>query len=855
MNKYLLLVLSLVISLSAHAQKNKKTESIKVFGACGDCKERIENAVHELGIKKANWDEQTQLLTVSYDSLRFSRKQIEQKVASVGHDTYDFQATDEVYENLPGCCHYDRYQQADTTNKSQDTPMTLESIDPASKHKIAGVVMGKDKNGKHYPLSFAIVHSLGLNETAITDSLGAFILATLMPDQLIINHFGFNTDTVSVQNTEALHILLQESAAQKVSGVVVRGRNESTHISSLSTVNTLNIGSKELKKAACCNLSESFETSPSVDVTYSDAVTGIKQIELLGLSGKYTQLLTENTPEIKGLAGAFGLTFIPGTWIEGIQLTKGAGSVVNGYESIAGQINVEEIKSDRSDRLFVNAYGNEQGRAEGTVNLSHKFDDNWSTALLAHANGVMIKNDHNHDGFLDMPIGRQFNVLSRWEYQGNGIHAQIALKAMNDKRQGGQFDFDPETDRLSSTRYGVGMDVEQYLLTGKLGYTFADKDYKSIGFIYSLGQYNNSSYYGHNNYNGRQTSVYGNLIYQSIISSTTHKFRTGLSFSNENYKENFNLAQYDRVEIVPGAFFEYTLTLDKFSAIAGIREDYHNQFGFFTTPRLHLKYDFTKNTNLRFSTGSGFRVSNIFAENAGVFASSRAYSIQNPSNNYGYGLNPEKAWNYGLNFVHNFTLNQQKGSIGIDLYRTDFQDQVVTDLDASPQQVVFYNLQGKSYSNSIQAELNYQPIKRMDVRLAYRWLDVQSNYAGVMREKPLVARDRAFINIGYETGNSWKFDFTTQWIGKKRLPVTSSNPIAYQLADYSPSYFQMNGQITKQFKKVLDVYVGVENLTNYTQEHPILAAGNPYSPYFDGSMVWGPINGRMVYAGLRYSIK
>ncbi|MEO6831318.1 MAG: cation transporter, partial [Chitinophagaceae bacterium] len=343
MNKYIIILLSLFLSLTVNAQKNKKTESFKVFGECGECKERIETTVHGLGIKNATWDEKTGMLTVSYDSTRFTKEKIEQKIASVGHDTYDFQASDTVYENLPGCCHYDRYVKPESTTKPLDTVEKVGTIMKPSQ-SISGIVQGKDDKGKYFPLSFAIVHSLGTNETSITDSLGTFQLNASTPDQLIINHFGYTTDTVDVQSSVPLTITLKDAAAQKLKGVVVRGRNESTHISSLSTINTLNIGSKELKKAACCNLSESFETSPSVDVSYADAVTGIKQIELLGLSGKYTQLLTENTPEIKGLAGAFGLTFIPGTWIEGIQLTKGSGSVVNGYESIAGQINIEEIK-------------------------------------------------------------------------------------------------------------------------------------------------------------------------------------------------------------------------------------------------------------------------------------------------------------------------------------------------------------------------------------------------------------------------------------------------------------------------------------------------------------------------------
>jgi len=307
---------------------------------------------------------------------------------------------------------------------------------------------------------------------------------------------------------------------------------------------------------------------------------------------------------------------------------------------------------------------------------------------------------------------------------------------------------------------------------------------------------------------------------------------------------------------VPGAFFEYTYTPgSKFSAISGIREDYHNQYGFITTPRLHLKYDFTSKTNLRFSVGSGFRSANIFAENTGFFVSSRQYSILNSTSSYGYGLNPEKAWNYGFNFVHNFKLHERSGSFSVDAYRTDFKNQVVVDVDASPQKILFYNLNGKSFSNSIQAELNYELIKKLDLRLAYRWLDVQTNYHGTMLEKPLIARHRAFANIAYETKNHWKFDYTTQWFSKKRLPNTSSNPPDKQFAAYSPSYIQMSGQITKQFGSRWDVYAGAENITNFTQNPLIISAAQPFSPYFDASIVWGPVNGRMVYAGMRFKIK
>lgn len=852
--RFIVVVLCMAAGFTATAQKkNIKSETFKVYGTCDQCKDRIENTLIDYGVFKANWDEDTHMLSVSYDSTKFSKSSLSKKLAEAGHDTETFQATDEAYNNLPECCHYDRYvkQQSPVSDVVNDRVASDEAT-----FTITGIVLEEDKKGKMSPLLNATVHSLHTHQISTTDSQGVFKLKTSIPDRVSISYVGFNSDTITISSPNEIKVILKNSSTSNLREVVVTARNQSTYVSSLSTVNTLNLGLKELTKAACCNLSESFETSPSIDVSYSDAVIGMKQIQLLGLAGKYTQLLTENTPEIKGLAGSYGLTFIPGPWIEGIQVTKGVGSVVNGYESIAGQINIEEVKPDVADRLYVNAYANSMGRLESSINLAHRINDKWSTSLLTHVNGIIAKTDHNHDGFLDAPIGRQFNVINRWKYaDNNGIIAQLSLKALNDHRVAGQVSFNPSTDKFTTRSYGVGLDVSQYEVTGKIGYVFPQQKYKSMGLILSAISYDNSSYFGLTKYTGKQGSFYANLIYQSIIGNTMHKFRTGLSFSNDHYDEAFNLMKYRRTETVPGAFFEYTYTGTKFSAIAGIREDYHNEYGFITTPRLHLKYDFNPKTNLRFSIGSGFRVANIFAENIGVFVSSRAYSILNPTSQYGYGLNPEKAWNYGLNFIHNFRFKNRPGSFAIDIYHTDFTRQVVVDVDKNPQQILFYNLDGKSYSNSIQAEINYQLIRKLDLRMAYRWLDVKTDYRGEMLESPLLAKHRAFVNLAYETNTKWKFDYTVQWLSRKRLPDTKLNPTDKQFGNYSPSYIQMSAQITKQFNKKWDVYTGVENLTNYTQKNLIIDSNNPFSPYFDGSMIWGPVNGAVIYAGLRFKIK
>lgn len=838
--KKIVLFILFTIPILCYSQEHIKTVSFTVSGSCGMCKDRIETTMLYEKATKAQWDIKTHILTISFDSTKTNKQHLQKKLAEVGHDNGDYKATDEVYNNLPACCHYER---ASSSIKAKTT------------HFITGIVLEETIKGKLNPIANATIKSLHSNEYFTTDSTGIFKIASEIPTHLAISYVGFKSDTFSVTKKDMLTIILKNAVSGTLQEIVVTSRNPSAYISSLSIANTLNLGAKELTKAACCNLSESFETSPAVDVSYSDAVTGIKQIQMLGLSGNYTQLLTENAPEIKGLPGSFGLTFIPGPWVESIQLTKGTGSIVNGYESMTSQINIEERKPDDANRFYINSYANSMGRLEANILAAHKFNSSWSTGLLTHVNGVTRKNDVNNDNFIDVPIGRQFNIINRWKYiDNNGWIIQLALKALNDKRQAGEIDFDPKRDKLTINKYGVGMDNTQYVVTSKLGYIFPNHKYKSIGLIVSANQFENNSYYGLRTYDAKQKSFYANLIYQSIIGNTNHKFRTGFSFSNDNYKETLITQTYSRTEIVPGAFFEYTYTpLPNLSAIAGLRWDYHNQFGNIATPRLNIKYDITTLTNLRFSAGSGFRVANIFAENTGLFASSRTINIVNTNNDFGYGLDPEKSWNYGLSLAHNFKLNQRKGSIVIDGYYTTFKNQSIIDIDQNPQYVFIYNLSGKSYSKSLQAELNYELFDHFDVRMAYRWIDVKSTYQNKLLEKPLVAKHRAFLNLAYATHSLWKFDYTVQWIGKKRLPNTSTNPINYRNESYSPGYFQMMAQVTKVIKNI-EVYVGSENLTNFIQERAILSANEPFGPFFDASMIWGPVSERMFYIGMRLKI-
>ena len=717
------------------------------------------------------------------------------------------------------------------------------------------------------PLMGAEVYWNGTQIGVSTDDNGTFTLKrTENSNTLVISYIGYKTKTVKVTNSEALHIQLEPQSA--LEEVVVTQKRANTMKSQWQVANLHTMSSGELLKAACCNLSESFSTNPSIDVNFSDAVTGNKQIKMLGLTSPYILMAEENIPAMRGASQAYGLSFVPGTWIESIQITKGAGSVINGYESISGQINYEIEKPINARPFFLNLYTSEDSRYELNAHTKVKLSDKWATSLLAHGNVRQRKSDHNHDGFIDNPIGNQINLLNRWQYSNaeKGWVSFLNLNYMKDERQAGQIDYNPLTDKGTTNAWGSEVNSERFTLSNKTGYVFPDTPYKSIGLQNSFQSHRQNSYFGLNSYDIHQKSWYGNLIYNSIIGNTQHKFATGLSGTYDDYNEQLTTSalagDFSRIDRSVGAFFEYTYdNSSNFSFVAGIRADSHNNLGNFITPRFHLRYNPWKEATFRLSAGRGKRAANVIAENQQLLASSRQLHIIGGDGGKLYGLNPEIAWNYGASFLQAFKIWGKNAELSVDLYRTHFDNQVVVDLDHSPQQALFYNLDGKSFANSLQAEISISPAKGLDFKAAYKYYDVQTQFTKGQLEKTLTPKHRWFANVAYETPDThdnkhsqWKFDVTFNWLGEQRLPTTATNPLPYRLSDYAPSFATLNAQITKVFSKTFEVYVGGENITNYKQANGILAADAPFGAYFDSTMQYAPAFGQMYYAGMRFKL-
>ncbi|MEI7486170.1 MAG: TonB-dependent receptor [Chryseobacterium sp.] len=772
---------------------HKKENEFYVKGNCASCKARIEKAAKDAGANSADWNAEKQTVTLDFDSSKTSADKILKKIADVGHDNEKYKSSESTYKNLPSCCLYDRE-----------------------------IALGEKNPKVHYEEGTQSEHSEHADQNA------------------------------SNENHES-----HDNHEKHIEGVVVTGGKAATSLSKKEAGLVFNIDKKELLKAACCNLSESFETNATVDVSFSNAVTGTKQLKMLGLDQKYTSLTKELLPEIRGLASAYGLSFIPGRWIESIQLTKGGSTVTNGYESITGQINTELLKNAKEPETSLNLFSDFNGRAEANITSVSKINEKWSQTFLLHGNGTFGNTDMNNDGFLDRPKGTQINaayLLNYNDLEKSGFGSHFGINFIKDERTAGQTDFNKQLAQDKQTAYGVGIDISRFQVWNKTGYVFKGKPYQSLGWMNQYVYHQQDSFFGLRNYSGKQQTYYSNLIFESILGNTNHKYKAGASFMYDGYDETYLTDNFKRNEIVPGIFAEYTLTGLKYTLVAGARADFHNLAGTQFTPRLNFKYDFTPQTIVRLSAGRGFRTANVFAENQQYFASNRSIQILQNSGDI-YGLKPEIAWNYGVSLQQEFKIFGRKSSIIADFFRTDFQNQVLVDLDRSPQQLTFYNLEGKSFANSFQTQWDFTPFKNFDVRLAYKYYDVQADYLDGRREIPFMAKHRGFVNLAYATnknnnGAFWSFDTTLNWVGKQRLPNTSSNPEEFQLPTYSESYAVLNAQISRNFNKKIRAYVGGENLTSYYQKNAIVDFKNPFGNYFDGGMVYAPIMKANFYVGL-----
>ena len=636
--------------------------------------------------------------------------------------------------------------------------------------------------------------------------------------------------------------------SQNLSNITITSRRAGTRRLS-GAINGVVVNRDELFKAACCNLGESFTTNPSVDVNYSDAATGAKQIKLLGLSGTYVQMLTENLPNFRGAAAPYALDYVPGPWMKSIQVSKGSSSVRNGYESITGQIDVEYLKPDDDQGLTVNLFGNTMGRMEANFDGNIHLNSRLSTEILAHYQNEWGHHDQNDDGFQDQPNVRQWNLQNRWKYKGDVYMFHGGFGIVKEKREGGQTE---HTASHATHLFKIGVETDRYEGYMKHAFILNPEHGTNIALMGNVSMHQMDANYGHKYYSVNQKTAYAQLLFETNFTEM-HNLSTGFSL-NHDYLGHQMLSTIaaplsSERETTPGGYVQYTFNMDnKLTAMAGLRVDHSSHYGTFVTPRFHVKWTPNEVVSLRLSAGKGYRSVHALAENNNLLASGRTLAIVDD-------LEQEVAWNYGASSSWYIPLFGKTLKLNAEYYHTHFSQQAVIDYDSDPTMIQITNLHGKSYSNTVQVDATYPVVTGLELTAAWRLNDVKCTYNGELMEKPLTSRYKGLLTASYKTPlGLWQFDATLQLNGGGRMPN------AYMLTDGTPSwdsrfsaYEQVSAQITRWFRH-FSIYIGGENLTGFRQKNPIINAADPWSKTFDPTMVWGPVQGAMFYAGIRINI-
>ncbi|MBI5404001.1 MAG: carboxypeptidase-like regulatory domain-containing protein [Ignavibacteriae bacterium] len=726
-----------------------------------------------------------------------------------------------------------------------------------NQNEVKGVVYGLTGNIKE-PLEGAVIKWIGTRKGTLTEKDGKFsIEADKISDRRFVVIFvGYKTDTVEVGDKNFIEISILNNASTKT--IVVEGQVNSSFIDDHDHSKTEVITSAELKKDACCDLSGCFGKNASVDVTVTDILTNTKELKVLGLEGSYTQILVDNMPIMTGLVTKYGVTSIPGTLIDRINISKGSNSVIQGYESISGIMNVMLKDYSTSEKVLMNGFLNSALESQLNLNTSAKLKK-WNTLFAFQTVQESRKVDDNGDGFLDAPLTRRYMFYNKWKYgspeDSTNTNAVIGLRYLDERRIGGQKNFDYNSNLGSSTVYGQTVNLHNGDAYARINQLLGNQS--QIKVYLNGGFFNQTSYYGATLYEGKQRNFNINALYEfPVFEHSTLRFGSSYKYENINEDVKFLSAStktyagnYEKNESVPGVYTEGSFELEqlKLSFIGGVRVDFHNEHGTIPTERFLVKYQISDKTIARASFGTGFRTVNPYSEYPSFLGSGK--DIRGIRN-----IQPERTINYGIDLLQYFVIGGLSGNVNVDFYKTVFSNKVIAECDAMPYMYMFTNFSDAG-SNVFQVESSVNFLQQLDFKLAYKFIDLYYYKNGARLEQPFNSKHRVLMGITYTyPGNSWILNYYLQWFGKQSIPSTAKYPVQYQVPSESDAYAMMNIQFTKNFR-LFEFYTGIENLLNYTQPNPIISADNPFDKNFETGYVWGPTRGREIYFGIRYMIK
>lgn len=721
---------------------------------------------------------------------------------------------------------------------------------------LKGKVYGKTESGlEELPAASVVWINTGIG--TYTDMNGNFEISldNISDKRLVISSIGYYSDTVTVKENSIITITL-DFHISSLDEISLKSGEASDRILP-EAVKTEVVDQKELTKAACCDLAGCFETQATVQPVTTNIITNSKELRILGLSGVYNQVLIDGMPMVQGLTYTYGISGYPGTLVDNIYIAKGANSVLQGFESISGSINVTLKEPDEGNRLLLNAYLNSFAEKHINANYSKRWKK-WSTLTSFQTVQPSKRFDRDNDTFLDVPLLTRYMLYNKWKYKDEdslGFSTMIGIRYLDEKRIGGQTNF-RESMKGDTVNYGQAIKYEQPEIYTKTGYRFSKK--KKLTLISSAFLQNQNSFFGNIAYKARQKNFYSNLQYE--LDWRTHEFKAGISYRYLNINEDISFTgkelertyagTYLKEEVIPGVFAENSFNWkeDKITLITGVRLDRHNQFGYFVTPRSLLKYNLRNTSTVRVSGGTGFRTVNLFSENINLLASSRDIIITEP-------LKPERALNWGVNFTEKIDGKRAYGTVSLDFYQTRFLNQIFPDYDTDQTKAFISNFEGISISNGFQVEGSFNIFERVDAKVAYTFLDVFRIIDSRKEVLPFNSKHKVMGSLSYEPrSEKWHADMNFHWYGRQRVPNTFSNPEQYQRPSTSDPYTVVSAQFTKVWKK-FEIYAGCENIFDFRQLRPILGWQDPFGPYFDSSFAWGPTRGREFYAGVRFHLK
>ena len=748
------------------------------------------------------------------------------------------------------------------------------------------------------PLIGATLYWKNTTAGATTTADGSYSIKRVSGfETLVVDYLGYDIIEMEVsKQVESLDIQMSASAVD-IDEVVVEGQQRGNYAKSSGITRDEQISFAGLCKMACCSLAESFENSASVTVGYSDAISGARQIKMLGLAGTYTQILDENRPIMQGAGATYGLSYTPGMWLNSIQVSKGVASVTAGHEAITGQINLEHRKPTDDERFFLNVYFDSELRPE--INMSSAIpltkDKSLSTVIMAHGSLDTAHHDMNKDGFADMPKANQINVANKWLWQNaGGVQLRWGWKVVNENRLGGEMGYkknlyDQMMENPLQTPYGSQIhnrNINAYVKLGiPVGYerTFTgdaeDAVQNNVAMIFDYDNYLTDSYFGVNKVDVVEDAFRFNATYAHYFTERS-SLNAGLSGYVRLMDNNYLQQSVDAEGVIapmwavkgksmlaePGIFAEYTYNIeDKFSLVVGVRGDYSMVDGDYyydakpqmlLTPRSHIKWNITKRTTLRASAGMGYRRQNLVTDNIWMMTTSRNIEYGNLTNDM------EIAATFGGSLSQTFPLaGDDQATISFDYFRTQFFNSMVFDQETSNNSILIYNTSGKSYTDNFQVDFNWTPFRGFDLFATFRYtnakMTLERDGKRYLVERPLTSRYKGLINIQYAV-QRWVFDVTAQLNGPVRLPELNGDmDKAMNNPTLSPIYPMFFAQVSYKISN-LTLYLGCENIANYLQgvgghgNAPIV--GVPYQEGFNSSQVWGPLMGRKFYIGLRLNI-